>query len=131
MKPCHTVLIFLISFLAGAGSILLYHRAGESSVDLRAAASRQVRPAAIPKDGTHDTYLPSTCIPASKADAQRMLADIRSLRDQGGWRELALANVLVAGVASRDPESVLDFLLERESAPLRRSRLPTLLTQAQ
>ena len=127
MPPSRSASIFLIPFLAGTGSILLYHQASENHLNARDVASRQIRPAAIPKDGTHDTYLPSTCIPASKEDAQRMLAEIRSLRDQGGWRELALANVLVAGVASREPELVLGFLLERESAPLRRSCLPTLL----
>jgi hypothetical protein len=52
---------------------------------------------------------------------------IRSLRDRGDRLDLALANILVAGAASRDPLLVLDFLLEPNSESLRRSCLRTLL----
>jgi hypothetical protein len=124
----------LLAFLAGAGSAVIFHglRGGGDAtlageVD---AATPGVRPkvSASPwlADPAESCPLPSSCIPQDAHKTVAMAARIRSLRT-GSQGDLALANLMIAGMASRDPGLVLDLLMEPGSAALRRSGLPTLL----
>lgn len=126
MTKRSALLTFSLPFLAGVGVTWMagidrgsiHPTAGHHASEERTKDSAEIFPGA---------YLPLTVIPASGGNLVATFDRIRTLRDQGGRLDLALANLLIAGAASRDPSQVLKFLLEPESEILRRSCLPTLL----
>lgn len=123
-----------MAFLAGAGSAVIFHRlrggGEETPAGVRDAATPGMRPRASASPWlpgpAGSSPLPPSCIPQDAAKAEAMATRIRSLRT-GSQEDLALANLMIAGMAARDPGMVLDLLMEPGSAKLRRSGLPTLL----
>ena len=124
------ILIFSLPFLAGAGFIWVIGGAWDyfpSGLEHRMPKGETGRTAKPSPGGSDGSNLPASCLPAEGKNVSEAVDRIRALRDRGGRLDLALANVLIAGAASRDPLRVLEFLLEPASNSLRRSCLPTLL----
>ena len=130
--------VFLLPFLAGASFGILFNaawfpdlvakppRTGDSAGTSENRKSASER-GGLKSDSINEGVLPQSCVPHSSEEVREAFDKIRTLRLQGGLRDLALANLLVAGMASRDPESMLKLLLEPESKLLWRSCIPTLL----
>ena len=130
MMKQSAILIFSLPFLAGAGLIWVAGGVWDSfpsSLERKMPKGETGRTAEPTPGASGGSYLPASCLPAAGKNMSETVDRIRALRDRGGRLDLAMANVLIAGAASRDPSRVLEFLLEPESVILRRSCLPTLL----
>ena len=134
MKLSSKVIAVAIGFLIGITPVWVAGRNGRRQPSPVAGEILITRPPSMPGVAGGDvrsvapvTGLPARLVPATDEQVRGQMEQIRALRQELGMRNLAIINLLVAGVAAREPQQVLDVLDEPESERLRRSCIPTLL----